>query len=157
MLTLVRIRLNTPLLGDLSPGRDGIRRFRKEGDMVLINEQTWREQFTQAAGEAHMLVNTEAICPPRTLLPASYHIYTRHYSQVKLDYFESFRKGTVLNMTFMLRENLPKAPTLEQFKTLLSLVGTWLGLSPWGSKFGYGRFEVMDVHEIAANSTEISE
>jgi hypothetical protein len=144
------------MLGDMTPGRDGIRRFRKESSMVLVNEQAWRGQFEQAARDARMLVNINAILPPRTILPASYHIYTRHYSQVKTDYFESFRKGTILTMIFRIEETMAKAPTLDQFTTLLSLVGTWLGLSPWGSKFNFGRFEVLDTHVVEEKNNEQS-
>lgn len=112
--------------------------------MILVNEQMWREQFRIAASEIPMHVNTASICPPRTIMPASSHTFVRNYSQVKTDQFESFRKGTILTVEFLIRQTLPKAPTLLQFQHLLSFVGTWLGLSPWGSKFGFGRFELID-------------
>jgi len=145
MLVITRIRLTKPWLGDSQPGRDGIRLFKKEGRLVKVNEQMWHEQFRSASLEIPLAVNTAAIVPPPTILPASYHIYTRNYSQVKTDQFESFRKGTILTIEFRIKDQIASAPTIAQFSDLLSFVGTWLGLSPWGNKFGFGRFELLAV------------
>jgi hypothetical protein len=145
VLVIARTRLTKAMLADSTPGRDGIRRFKKEGRLVQVNEQMWRGQIRTAAHDIPLMVNVETIVPPHTLVPASYHIYTRNYSKVKVDQFESFRAGTILTIPFRIQDHLPKAPTLDQFKNLLSFVGTWLGLSPWGNKFGYGRFELLDV------------
>ena len=154
MIVIARIRLTKAMLGDMSPGRDGRRLFRKEGKQVLVNDAQWREQFRTAAKEIPLAVDAGAIHPPRTMLPASYHLYVRNYSQVKTDHFESFRKGTVLTINFRIQES-PRAPSLAQFQDLLSFVGTWLGLSPWGSKFGYGRFEVLELNRADQVTLEL--
>jgi hypothetical protein len=148
MLILARIKLTKAWLGDQQPGNDGVRRFQKAGHLMKVNDAMWRAQFKEAVSNLHLRINDNAIQPPRELLPASIHLYTRHYSQVKVDYFESFRKGTVLNIQFLVKESGLPAPSLEQFTQILKFVGQWLGLSPWGNKFGYGTFDVLETSII---------
>jgi hypothetical protein len=71
--------------------------------------------------------------------------------------FEAFREGTVLTVPFY----VPSAPDVDlpavdknkrppdnpEMNLLFSFIGEVLGLSPWGSKFGYGRFNVLEIVE----------
>jgi hypothetical protein len=38
-----------------------------------------------------------------------------------------------------------RPPTKEEVKECFTIIGESIGLSPWGSKFGYGRFIVEEV------------
>ena len=140
----VKLRLTSPFLGEMLPDRSGVRRFRKQGNCILIDSGHWLEQFRQAAHFTGTRVDCAAVFPPSVLLAASYHNYRREYSKVKVEHFESFRKGTILSTQLEIM-NKPQAPTLEQMKHILDYVGAQLGLSPWGSKFGFGRFEVYEL------------
>jgi hypothetical protein len=157
MIILARIKLTKPWLGDQQPDRNRIRRFKRNGHLIKVNDAMWRGQFRQAANDLHMVVSLDALRMPSDLIPASIHLYTRTYSQVKLDYFESFRKGTVLNIEFQVNDTVRRAPTLEQFDQLLGGVGKWLGLSPWGNQYGYGTFDVQDIINYESTTIQNSD
>ena len=140
----VRLRIVSPFLGDMPPGRDGVRHFRKLGNCIQLDVALWLEQLTLAALRTGFAADISSIKPPERLLMASIHIYRREYSKVKVDQFESFRKGTILGLQMDV-EQRPKAPASDQVHHLMSYVGDHLGLSPWGSKFGFGRFTVLEV------------
>ena len=119
--------------------------------MVKVNVQMWSEQLRQAASDLRLHVDTTQIMPPDKMIPASVHLYVRRYSKVKLDNFESFRTGTVLSLEFVTREGAHRSPSLEQFTKLLDCTGKWYGLSPWGNKFGFGRFDLLETQNIDTN------
>jgi hypothetical protein len=153
MVVLVRIKLTKPWLGDLTPDPSGVRRFRRIGKLIKIQPALWREQFQKAAHDTHIRANLQAIKLPESMIPASIHLYTRRYSQVQTDIFESFRKGTVLQTLLHLQCDEPRAVTLDQVRVLMACIGEWHGLSPWGSKFGYGRFEVLEINDTNEPNT----
>lgn len=73
----------------------------------------------------------------------------------KRETFECFPKGTIISFQiFLLRERenswenkiqIPgRAPTKEELTTCFATIGAHIGLSPWGSDKGYGRFEMVD-------------
>ena len=145
MLLTVKIRLTRPYLGELKPDNRGVRRFKRFNNGVHVNTAFWQSQLQLAARNIHADVDAKTIQPPREIFPASIHLYRRIFSQVRMELFESFRKGTVLTMDFIVREDLPKCPNPDQFKTMLSFVGEYLGLSQFGSAFGFGLFIVENV------------
>jgi len=116
-----------------------------DGDLVAVNADYWREQLRIAAMQLHYPINADTLFPPPGMRPASVHLFRRIYSKRRVELFESFRAGTVLTFDFMVREDLPKCPDVAQFKNMFQFVGEYLGLSQFGSKFGFGRFELLSV------------
>lgn len=146
MLLDLKIRLGKPFLGSMSPDNRGIRRFRMDGEKVAVHTEFWREQFRIAAMQLHYPINVQTLHPPVGITPASIHLFRRIFSKRRVELFESFRAGTVLMFDFMVREDLPQCPDVVQFKNMLGFVGEYLGLSQFGSKFGFGRFQLIDVN-----------
>ena len=144
MILHVKLRLSTPMLGGLPPGKDGVRHFDKRGNCILVYQAAWREQFHQAACRLGYVLDIETIVPPERILTASVHIYRKEFSRVKVEQFESFRKGTILSLQLEVKPG-PKAPSYHQMEHLMAYVGVHLGISPWGSKIGYGRFDVLEI------------
>jgi hypothetical protein len=145
MLLNIRIRLTKPWLGSLPPDHRGIRRFRMDGEKTAVHAEYWKEQFHISALQLHYPINVNTLYPPNGITSASIHLFRRIFSKRRSELFESFRAGTVLTFEFMVREDMPKCPDVAQFKNMFMFVGEYLGLSQFGSKFGFGRFEILDI------------
>jgi hypothetical protein len=145
MLLDIRVKIVKPWLGSLSPDHGGIRRFRMDGELMAVHAEYWREQLRVAAMQLHYPINVSTLHPPAGIRPPSIHLFRRIFSKRRVELFESFRAGTVLTFDFMVREDQAKCPDVLQFKNMFRFVGEYLGLSQFGSKFGFGRFELLDV------------
>jgi hypothetical protein len=47
-----------------------------------------------------------------------------------------------------------RSPTNEEIIKMLNFIGDMIGLSPWGSHFGYGKFHVVSFTDKNKNDTE---
>lgn len=90
--------------------------------------------------------------PTRIVMPKT-HLYVRvldRQNPDKRNTFESIQAGTVVSFPILILGQLEsqnkldlfksRPPTVEEVKQCFSIIGEDIGLSPWGSKFGYGRF-----------------
>ena len=150
MICIVQVRLTSHWLGESKPDHRGMRRFKTgRNNLVEVNQKFWQDQFARAARNLQLDLDIRrTLMPPPGILPASIHLYRRVYSQVCVEFFESFRKGTILNFELMIREDLPKHPQGGQLKAILGFTGQHLGLSQFGSKFGFGRFDLLNVSHV---------
>jgi hypothetical protein len=157
-MLIVQLRLTSHLLGELRPDHNGIRRFKKDKQgRMFVNQRTWQDQFQLAARNLQMDVDIRrTVIPPESLLCASVHLYRRVYSQVNIELFESFRKGTILTFDMMVRDDLPRSPKDEDMRSILRFTGERLGLSQFGSKFGFGRFALLSVTPVSSQTPLIS-
>lgn len=142
MVIIARVRLMSPILGELNKDKDGIRRFKKSQGGIAIDKRTWLAQFTEAARVLGIRFGQQ----DTILFEAGYYspcirLYRRIYSKVHVELFEAIQKGTVLTLEFT--TTLP----LDRFRALFETVGKHLGISQFGSKFGFGRFEILDIGE----------
>jgi len=95
------------------------------------------------------------------IIPASYYsvartsTYNRRYKfrgQPATEKFESLPSGQVFQMQFTLSQHIPpggdgfgrhdRVPDEEEFDAMLSHIGEHLGMSEWGHKYDFGRFEI---------------
>lgn len=153
-MLILQLRLTSHFLGELRPDHGGIRRFKKDKQgRAHVNQKFWNDQLALAARNLRLDVDVrETVVAPAAIVPASIHLYRRIYSQVNMELFESFRKGTILTFEMLVREDLPKCPSLDQLHDIFSFTGEYLGLSQFGSKFGFGRFfvESLNVADMEA-------
>ncbi len=149
MIVIAQVRLTSHFLGELKPDHRGVRRFRMDGKgRVFVNQNQWLEDLLFAARTMKLDIKVQStIVPPEGLLPASIHLHKRTYSGAHVEFFESFRKGTILTFDMLVHEDRPKCPTVPQLGSLLELVGEYRGISQWGSKFGFGRFAVVGIKD----------
>ena len=145
MLVTVKLKLRSPFLGELRPDNRGVRRIRMERGLVKVNLAFWQEQFREAAGHLQYDVDVTALVPPEGFPAASLQLYKRVWSKVNMEWFESFRSGTVLTMDFLVKNDKQKAPNPAQMSAILKFTGDRLGLSQFGNKFGYGRFDLISL------------
>lgn len=156
MLFEIKIRLNTPMLGQ-QRDPSGIRRFtRAAGNALAIDLERWIWAFNEAAKALHLEVYTGALHPAAGISAPTLVFYNRRWIDRKQgketprsEMFESVRKGTVLTFRVAVTDGqeLP-APNAEHLKHLFSYIGEFIGISQWGNRFGYGRFAVEAVNAL---------
>ena len=168
MLLTIKIRLKSPLLGQQatgkSPGAKGtsvqVRRFKKEGDQIAIDVPQWLWWFREAATALGMKdVDVSCIRMDNGFRAPALYLYNRRWTQsskLQQECFESIREGTVLTLPLFITSNEdPKSslrpPDPTEVHQLFAFVGQWLGISPWGGKFGYGRFTVESCNETSTS------
>ena len=159
MLYRIQIKLTSPWLGDQSTHQD-IRRFRryKGSDKLETNVVQWKWAIKQAAESLRMLVHYDTVQAPPWIVSPTLRYYTRKFRKggqgpVKKENFEMIDSGTVLTFHMQVHSDLPgkkdaKPPSRVELKQLLTFVGRFVGLSPFGSTFDYGRFEVREVQPL---------
>lgn len=146
------LTLETPILGDTSSSN---------GTYLLdydVAEGTfspryalWKWAITQAATALHWTINTDYLRFPvkiKTQAPRIYKRVVDKRNPSRTTLHESLPKGAVLPVSILLLGTLPPGrqivrdnrPSAAELETIMQLVGEQIGISPWGSKFGYGRF-----------------
>jgi len=157
MLLQVKIKLTSPLLGD-KMNTGGVRRFTRTAQMrndeIPLDSALWVWAITQAAESLNLYITGDMFRIPTKIQAPTLHLYNRRWTtktgKKKVDMFESVRTGSVLTIPILLFSEVPTSITKDRvvaecdFIAALHLVGTLIGISPWGSKFGYGRFEVLE-------------
>lgn len=145
MLLEVKLRLFSPVLGGLKPDHGGVRRFQRMNGRLLVSQFHFEEGLSLASSNlglagAETFLRFEHSCAAPTIV-----LYDRRYKANGVPHsemFEAFRKGSVLTFKVILRDDIPRCPSLIQVQQLFELVGEFTGMSPFGGKFGMGRFSV---------------
>jgi len=157
MLLQVKIRLTSPLLGD-KMNTGGVRGFTRtkqiSNDEVPLDSALWVWAITQAAESLNIKITGDMFRIPAKIQAPTLNLYNRRWTtkagKKKVDMFESIRAGSVLTIPILLFSAVPgnnvenSVISEQDFIAALALVGTFIGVSPWGSKFGYGRFEILE-------------
>lgn len=129
------MRLESPMLGSVTT-KDRIRRFARtstDHDIEIHNQQ-WGDRIKKASLDLGIHIPDGGVKLPQGFRPPTLHLYQRRYNRTKSELFEAIRKGTVLTI------DIVTSLSEDDFEEILTHVGKYYGLSPWGSKFGYGRF-----------------
>lgn len=159
MLLTLKVKLAAPVLGGLKPDHGGVRRFERTNGLLLVRQFRFEESL-QLAGRNLGLPNADAfVRMEHTCQPPTITLYDRRFRQnniLKQEMFEAFRKGSVISFRCMLRDDLEGCPRIEQIRELFSVAGEYVGMSPFGSKFGMGRFNVESLMS-AGNETATCE
>jgi len=163
MMINARIRLDTPLLGDKHTGA-GVRRFSRADrrlERLPLEAKLWAWALSQSAEALRIPYSDDMVRVASSIRCPTLAMHARSYRKaaggaLKKELFESVRAGTVLEVQFMVfSKPAPDAAvsgiiSVENFRRVLETTGSMVGVSPWGSKFGYGRFTVLDVSEEGA-------
>lgn len=161
-----RLRLTSTWLGQQKT-KDNVRRFRRDRDKrIAIDLAHWSWTFQQAA-EALRLGDVETDCirtesgfdSPSLIL---YHRKYRYKGRPHEEMFEAIRENTVLTLPFLVtgfleetgEENHKHPPNRKELEQILKFAGQWLGLSPWGCRYGYGRFDIESLNHTEAPPSE---
>jgi hypothetical protein len=93
----------------------------------------------RAASDLGIKYDQQSLILPMSFDASRFEEYIRVYNKTHKERFESIPAGTVVSFDTHLMEDRIDPTT---YSKLLSLLGTHYGLSQWGNKFGYGRFEI---------------
>lgn len=166
MLYTVKVRLLKPFLGD--------RRGEKMSTPKAFLEASGGELCHRMEHVNWALRNAIDSIPLPHVHHSSLHlretyrkptlsIYARRYRQGgkdRVDHFRCIRTGAVLTFDLATTSVHPEfkdqgdfqIPTTKEAEEIIRYIGSHLGLSPWGSIYGFGRFEVLKL----TNKTEIN-
>lgn len=159
---ILRCKLLSPFLGDQrSPS--GVKRLNSTSqagvDYFLPSNAQWRWALKEAMDALGILNETgvDYVRLPSRIPMPKVHLYTRVFDRQnpdKRNTHECFQAGTVLSFPVLILGSLEQTsgmevfrdrpPTESEIKDCFSLIGEDIGLSPWGSKFGYGRFVLLE-------------
>ena len=159
MLYEAKIRLNKAFLGSQCT-RDKIRRFHKtKSGEIIIDTDRWSWALREAAISLRLdkTVDLDCIRFEEGFRSPTLSLYVRKWHErgkQREEMFESIRENTILTFDILITSvyteqglNAKQPPDAEQFTALMNFVGKMIGLSPWGSKFGFGRFQVESLKE----------
>lgn len=127
----------------------------KDGVLMWeIDQLQWRWAMNEALAAMGIADQTTAdfIRLPLYIQCPKVNYYERAYrseGERKKEVFESFRGGSIFTIPVTILRNKEnehdagiRPPTKEEALKMFSIIGEDVGISPWGSKFGYGRFYV---------------
>lgn len=153
----VRIKLLSPFLGDIKTPTGRKLNTKKVGDVVYWKPQIsqWRWAMKEALDSFGLQLETsvdfirfpvDIKAPKISAYQRAFHVQDSRKNEI----FESFAAGTVISFQLFVLGSLEgqssmiqiplRPPTKEEVIACLKLVGSNIGLSPWGSKYDYGRF-----------------
>ena len=164
MLYEIKIKVTSPWLGD-KKGVDQVRRFQKRtlddgAEGFSIDLPYWCWALGEAIDALHIgnilivdHVRVEDAIKKPTLVLHNRRWYDK-VGKPKTEMFESIRENTTLNFKLvvtkaqLLGNALTVSVTKAEIMSIFNFIGKYIGLSPWGNKFGYGRFRVVEVVEL---------
>lgn len=123
-----------------------------------IDTPQWRWAIQEAFNSMDLIpeVDVDYIRLPIEIPAPTIRTYKRNWESRNEESFECFQAGTVITFPVFILSELEqknfngirmssRPPTKEEVKQCFSIIGESIGLSPWGSKFGYGRFAIEEV------------
>lgn len=135
-----------------------IRVFDRDGGRIRTQLATWEWAFKTAAGNLRIdrELDLTSIRPePTWFAPVETELrrsYRGRNGAKQTERFQCVPAGTEITHRFVIsagpdshagkRDKELREPDAEQFLKMLSHIGYFLGVSPWGNRYGHGRFTV---------------
>lgn len=156
----IRIKLRSPFLGDIKTPKGRKLNTKTTGGVVYWKPQIsqWRWAMKEALDSLGLQLETsvdfirfpvEIRAPKISAYQRAFHVQ----DTIKYELFESFATGAVISFRLFILGSLEgqnsmiqipqRQPTKEEVLNCFKIVGSSIGLSPWGSKYDYGRFIVL--------------
>jgi len=127
--------------------------FQRDNLNNLIWQQSWwYSAFTQAIELAHMHRIKAADIHMNLAVKATTDLYRRRYGDDKFRIHEAIMPGTRVTFEAVVADHVTKS----NLEAILDKMGKYVGLSPYGYRLGFGKFNVCSV-EVASSDNENSE
>lgn len=153
MLLRLKLRLLQDCLGGSSPDHVRVRRFCRFNKGIRIDQDAWRAGLEQAARHLGLPNSIDWLILPINYAAPTLHLVTRQYNQGKnSETFECFKARTIITFDVTIDEK--KSPDPATMLQMWNLFGSAVGMSEFGSKFGYGRFEIESIGPVDLRSKE---
>lgn len=161
----LKCKLTRPFLGTRRD-KDGYKAFDTEivnGEVHYVPDcAQWKWAVRQAFEVMGLIpeVDPDYVKLPVTIKAPTMRLYSRAWNpknSTQRETFWCFQQGTVLTFPILILSELEtearnqgfvvssRPPTKEEVLECFKIVGEDIGLSPWGSKFDYGRFTVEEL------------
>lgn len=128
---------------------------------MLIEEEVWRWAMLDAVESLNLEVDINRVhLPPGIRLPTIF-LFERNYKtrpknrhqegRAKTAKHEAVRTNTILGFKVNISSPRPDektpaaAPTAGELEKIFNHIGEYIGLSPFGSAFGFGRFYIHSI------------
>lgn len=153
----IRLEFTTPCLGnERNDDPEPNRMMRDTGGSVIFLQSWWRACIGEAAdiyGKHQKRVSDIRWNP---CVDGTIELHKRFYYKQGIKYFkehESFLQGAVIGVKALVPDDVP----VEDFHEIMSLAGTYRGISPFGWRHGYGKFIVREVTQTYGRGGSITE
>jgi hypothetical protein len=137
----VKLRFIRPCLGNVRRPDCDLMLRDPDGNVMFL--QTWWKkslEFGAKACNIPIALVDDVQWSPR--VDGTVEVYRRYYGDgTQYKEHEAFLAGSTIGV----RAILPSRLTLIEFEEILSKAGEYVGISPYGWKANYGRFEVLEV------------
>lgn len=137
---------------------------RDNDSKLIVPADQWEWAVDEAVTSLGMTsIETKCFLPPLPIYIPTTTLYSRNYTRFgRRDscMHEAIRKGAELTVDMVVvstpppRSALDKVtdpPSQDQIKQILKFIGTFLGISPYGSEKGFGRFTLMSLETKIPN------
>lgn len=156
----LKIKLLSPMLGNIRTKdcrKFNIKDVSGHKQWEIKNDQ-WMWAITEAMDSMGLLKKSSAdfIRLPYAIPAPKVNYYVRQWhdktGKICEEKFECFSAGTVISFDVFVTGTLEEEgeltkhlapPTRTELRKIFSRVGYHIGLSPWGSKFNFGRFQLL--------------
>lgn len=142
MILYNELQITKPILGCKVVSGKPRQLLRDASNRPGLVEPVWNKNFENAASALNIDFKSEMVTFPTGYEASKFEEFLRTYSKFKKERFESIPEGAKIWFDVMLSEG-SVSPT--DYAKLLTYVGRELGISQFGNKFGFGRFEVLDI------------
>lgn len=161
MLYQTRIKIKSAVLGDRQ-GPDKVLRFQRgDNDTLVIPIDHWRWAVSEAVDGLRLgQVEKECMHSLVSFRAPTLMLYNRPYNlngKRLTASHEAIRKGAELGFEVIVTSTPPIrgeahakgkfSPAKEEVEQILKFIGLFLGISPFGSHMGYGRYDLMSLEE----------
>jgi hypothetical protein len=136
----VRIRFNNVCLGSVQ--KKNCNEMLRDPDGRVMFLPTWWRSVTVFAARVlnrHQDLVREIDWDP--LVEGTPKMYKRYYKPGRYTLHEAFLCGDAINVHCV----IPTGMTVEDLKTIMEVVGTYKGISPYKPDLKYGTFQVVEV------------
>lgn len=125
--------------------------FQRDSDNKIVFQQSWfHSAFSRAIELAHLRGVKAGDIQMDLTFNAATQLYRRRYGEGKYRPHETVMPGTQVTFVAIVADHV----TEQILRTLLERMGKFVGLSPYGYRLGYGKFNVVEVKVAPSDAAE---
>jgi hypothetical protein len=127
--------------------------FQRDSENNLIWQQSWwYSAFTRAIELSHIRGIKASDISMNLSVKADTEVYKRRYGDGQFRKHEAIMPGTRLTFEAIVDDRI----TQSNLEVILDRMGKFVGLSPYGYRLGYGKFNVISVEVAPSEDSETS-
>jgi hypothetical protein len=142
MEVIARLKFVTPCLGAERGGPGNTdRMLRGHNGRIVFMQSWWRTMLSTAAQALNRYVDQVEQIQIDPEVQGETGVYRRWWGNGCWKEHEAFLPGMEIEVCFL----LPARPALNEFRVLLEKAGRYFGISPYGWRENFGRFDVISL------------